>query len=161
MDTSYLELIRRAETGDEAAFIQLCVAAERSAKGSPLWRAIERWAWKHTPDLARRYLTVPLSEAPTLRTIDDDAAITALRDHFGIEATVSEGAVVFHAASGEAFVPRLFAELGVGITAVTVSRPTMDDVFMSVTGSTIRDAETSSPAERNRALARVVAKAGR
>ncbi len=52
--------------------------------------------------------------------------------------------MTFHVAAGEAFVPRLFAELGVGITSVTVSRPTLDDVFMRYTGSTIRDAETAS-----------------
>ena len=47
-----------------------------------------------------------------LGTADDDAAIAALRDRFGIEAAVAEGAVTFHVESGEAFVPRLFAELG-------------------------------------------------
>jgi ABC-2 type transport system ATP-binding protein len=96
-----------------------------------------------------------------LGTADDAAALAALRDRFGIDATVAEGAVTFHVASGEAFVPRLFAELGVGITSVTVSRPTMDDVFMRYTGSTIRDAETASAADRNREMARVVVKAGR
>jgi ABC-2 type transport system ATP-binding protein len=96
-----------------------------------------------------------------LRTADDEAALDALRDRFGIDATLAEGAVTFHVASGEAFVPRLFAELGVGITSVAVSRPTLDDVFMRYTGSTIRDAETASAADRNRALARVMVKAGR
>jgi ABC-2 type transport system ATP-binding protein len=96
-----------------------------------------------------------------LGTADDDAALVALRDRFGVDATVAEGAVTFHVAGGEAFVPRLFAELGVGITSVSVSRPTLDDVFMRYTGSTIRDAETASPAERNLAMARVVVKAGR
>jgi ABC-2 type transport system ATP-binding protein len=78
-----------------------------------------------------------------LGTEDDAAALAALRDRFDIEATTSEGAVTFHVASGEAFVPRLFAELGVGITSVTVARPTLDDVFLRYTGSTIRDAEAS------------------
>ena len=87
-----------------------------------------------------------------LGTADDDAALAALRDRFGIEATVAEGAVTFHVASGEAFVPRLFAELGVGITSVAVSRPTLDDVFMRYTGSTIRDAETGSTPDRDRAI---------
>ena len=84
-----------------------------------------------------------------LGTDDDDAAVTALRDRFGIEATVAEGALTFHVASGEAFVPRLFAELGVGITSVAVSRPTLDDVFMRYTGSTIRDAEATPGRERS------------
>jgi len=96
-----------------------------------------------------------------LGTADEAAAIAALRDRFGIEAAVAEGAVTFHVASGEAFVPRVFAELGVDITSVAVSRPTMDDVFMRYTGSTIRDAETASVSDRNREMARVVVKAGR
>ena len=41
------------------------------------------------------------------------------------------------------FVPRLFAELGVPIKSVSVSRPSLDDVFMSYTGTTIRDAEAT------------------
>ena len=39
--------------------------------------------------------------------------------------------------------PRLFAGLSVPIRAVSVSRPSLDDVFMSYTGKTIRDAEAS------------------
>ena len=94
-----------------------------------------------------------------LGTDDDDAAITALRERFGIEAAIAEGEVTFHVASGEAFVPRLFAELGVEITSVTVARPTLDDVFMRYTGSTIRDAE-ASPGRVSDAM-RVFSKAGR
>ena len=52
--------------------------------------------------------------------------------------------MTFSVASGGEFVPRLFAELGVPISSVSVSRPSLDDVFMSYTGSTIRDAEASS-----------------
>jgi ABC-2 type transport system ATP-binding protein len=77
-----------------------------------------------------------------IETEDDGAAIAAIRERFGIEATVSEGAVTFHAPGGEEFVPRLFAELGVQIHSVSLSRPTLDDVFMAHTGSTIRDAES-------------------
>jgi ABC-2 type transport system ATP-binding protein len=78
-----------------------------------------------------------------IQTDDDQAAIAALRDRFGIEATVADGAVTFGVPEGEHFVPRLFAELGVPIRAVSVSRPSLDDVFMSYTGTTIRDAEAS------------------
>ncbi|WP_203597117.1 ATP-binding cassette domain-containing protein [Actinomadura bangladeshensis] len=78
-----------------------------------------------------------------IQTDDDEAAIAAIKDRFGLAAVVSEGAVTFSVASGEAFVPRLFAELGVPIRSVNVARPSLDDVFMSFTGSTIRDAEAS------------------
>jgi ABC-2 type transport system ATP-binding protein len=78
-----------------------------------------------------------------IHTADDRAAIAALADTFGIEAAVHEGAVTFSVASGEEFVPRLFAEFSVAIRSVSVSRPSLDDVFMSYTGTTIRDAEAS------------------
>jgi ABC-2 type transport system ATP-binding protein len=84
-----------------------------------------------------------------LGTADDAAALASLRDRFGIEAAVAEGAVTFHVDAGEALVPRLFAELGVAITSVTVSRPTLDDVFMRYTGTTIRDAEATPDRQPN------------
>jgi ABC-2 type transport system ATP-binding protein len=85
-----------------------------------------------------------------IQTEDDAAAIVALSDRFGIEGGTSEGAVTFLVEGGEEFVPRLFAELGIPITAVSVSRPTLDDVFMSHTGTTIRDAEEDVAKSRNR-----------
>ncbi|HEY3735608.1 MAG TPA: ATP-binding cassette domain-containing protein [Streptosporangiaceae bacterium] len=79
-----------------------------------------------------------------IHTSDDSAAIDALRDTFGISAAVHDGAVTFSVASGEQFVPRLFAEMSLPIKSVSVSRPSLDDVFMSYTGKTIRDAEATS-----------------
>jgi ABC-2 type transport system ATP-binding protein len=87
-----------------------------------------------------------------IQTEDDDAAIAALAERFDVEATMSEGAVTFFVPSGEEFVPRLFAELGIGIRSVSVSRPTLDDVFMSHTGATIRDAEESGNKHANRVM---------
>ncbi len=88
----------------------------------------------------------------TMHTDDDDAAIAALNDRFGLEARIAEGAVTVQVSGGEEFVPRLFAELGVPIRSVSVSRPTLDDVFMSYTGTTIRDAEEDAGKNRNRAM---------
>jgi ABC-2 type transport system ATP-binding protein len=79
-----------------------------------------------------------------IRTADDDRAIAELRDRFDIEATVAEGQVIFGVPEGVAFVPKLFATLDVPIEAVSVSRPSLDDVFMNYTGTTIRDAEASA-----------------
>jgi ABC-2 type transport system ATP-binding protein len=91
-----------------------------------------------------------------IHTDDDEAAIAALGARFGLEGRVAEGAVTFFVPSGEEFVPRLFAELGVPIKSVSVSRPTLDDVFMSFTGTTIRDAEESQGAQANRMIAQMI-----
>jgi ABC-2 type transport system ATP-binding protein len=92
----------------------------------------------------------------SIHTDDDEAAIEALEERFGIEAKLSEGAVTFGVPAGEEFVPRLFAELGIPIKAVNVARPTLDDVFMSHTGTTIRDAEEDSSKLRNRVMAQMM-----
>src|SRR5207302_7702554 len=87
-----------------------------------------------------------------IHTDDDEAAIAALAERFGIEARMVEGAVTFGVPRGEEFVPRLFAGLGVPIRGVSVHRPTLDDVFMSYTGTTIRDAEEDAAKNRNRMM---------
>jgi ABC-2 type transport system ATP-binding protein len=82
-----------------------------------------------------------------IHTDDDEATIAALRERFGIEAQMAEGAVTFGVPEGEQFVPRLFDEWDPAhppIRSVSVARPSLDDVFMSYTGSTIRDAEAGS-----------------
>jgi len=79
-----------------------------------------------------------------LKTADDETTMQQLRDIFDLEPTTSEGAVRFYVAGGDRFIPRLFAELTVPILSVSVAQPTLDDVFMSYTGRTIRDAEATA-----------------
>ena len=88
-----------------------------------------------------------------IHTDDDTAAIAALDQRFGISATMSEGVVTFRVQQGEQFVPRLFAEFPLAIRSVNVSRPSLDDVFMSYTGSTIRDAEAGANERLRRSAA--------
>ena len=45
---------------------------------------------------------------------------------------------------GGAFVPRLLKELSAPVTAVTLKRPSLDDVFIKLTGRAIRDEEIDS-----------------
>jgi ABC-2 type transport system ATP-binding protein len=79
-------------------------------------------------------------------TTDGDAATTTrlLKEHFGVDATISEHEITFSVEQGEHFVPRLFSEFPVPIRSVSVARPTLDDVFMAYTGRTIRDAEAGA-----------------
>jgi ABC-2 type transport system ATP-binding protein len=97
----------------------------------------------------------------TIQTDDNEAAIAALEHEFGVEARIVEGNVTFGVPGGERFVPRLFSEFSVPVTGVSVSRPTLDDVFMSYTGSTIRDAEEDPSKARNRAMMRMMGGARR
>jgi ABC-2 type transport system ATP-binding protein len=96
-----------------------------------------------------------------IHTDDNERAIAELAERFEIEARTAEGAVIFGVTSGEEFVPRLFGELAVPIRSVSVSRPTLDDVFMSYTGTTIRDAEEDAGRNRNRMMMRAAGRAPR
>ncbi|HEX2048211.1 MAG TPA: ATP-binding cassette domain-containing protein [Acidimicrobiales bacterium] len=83
-----------------------------------------------------------------LEAADAEAASAAIERRFGLEAaTDSAGGLVLQVADGERFVPRLLADLGVAVRSVSVTRPTLDDVFMSYTGRTIRDAEVAPGSE--------------
>lgn len=88
-----------------------------------------------------------------LRTTDDRTALSSLRRRFGLDATAGSDGLCTHVPDGAAFVPALCADLGVPVLSVTVTRPSLDDVFLHCTGRTIRDAEDhtgrqSSPASR-------------
>ncbi|WP_055046433.1 ABC transporter ATP-binding protein [Devosia sp. A16] len=75
-------------------------------------------------------------------TADNPAAIAALGSRFGLTAAMAEGQVTFAVPEGAQFVPQLFEKLGVAIHSVTVTRPSLDDVFLGHTGTTIRDAQS-------------------
>jgi ABC-2 type transport system ATP-binding protein len=82
-----------------------------------------------------------------LVTADDGRAAAAISGRFGLEAAVGPDGLTLHVADGEAFVPRLLAGLGVAVRSVSVTRPTLDDVFLAYTGHTIRDAEGGGNAD--------------
>ena len=92
-----------------------------------------------TPDALKAQVG---ADRVTITTDDDEAALRALRTGFGLEGAVREGAVTIAVPDGAGFVPRLFDRLEVGIRSVTVTRPSLDDVFLAYTGTTIRDAES-------------------
>ena len=79
-----------------------------------------------------------------IQTADNERSIAEIREKFGIEAAVHDNAVTLSVSGGEEFVPRMFQELEVPIKSVNIARPSLDDVFLTYTGRTIRDAEVSS-----------------
>ncbi len=70
-----------------------------------------------------------------LRTGDDRRAAAALRERFGLEPTAERGGLIVRAEAGAALVPRICAELDVPVREVTVSRPSLDEVFLHHTGA--------------------------
>jgi len=79
-----------------------------------------------------------------LKTSDDVVAIQQINKHFGVEARQVKGELVFEIAGGEELVPRIVEELTVRIKSISVRRPTLDDVFIKLTGHEIREEDADS-----------------
>jgi ABC-2 type transport system ATP-binding protein len=83
-----------------------------------------------------------------VQTTDDDAAEELVRERLGAETTREGGALTVLVPDGEQFVPRLF-ELGLTVRAVSVSRPTLDDVFLAYTGARMADRQAAAGGRGN------------
>jgi ABC-2 type transport system ATP-binding protein len=75
-----------------------------------------------------------------------DKLIKALAERYQVEATLVEGKVQFEVAGSERFIPQLLVALSQGdapilIETLSVRRPTLEDVFLKLTGRLIRDEE--------------------
>lgn len=79
-----------------------------------------------------------------MRTEDDARAADALADRFGLAVQPSPDGLRLRVSDGATLVPRLCTGLGVTVRSVTVTSPTLDDVFLHHTGSAIRDGETQA-----------------
>lgn len=76
-----------------------------------------------------------------LKTEDDDEALALITEmHPGISfMNDPECRVCFKMEKGEEFIPRLIEELGTRIVSVSLHKPTLDDVFLKLTGKEIRE----------------------
>lgn len=75
-----------------------------------------------------------------ITTADDSAACAELSRRFGVNANATADSVSFTVPDGDQFLPRLLSGLGISIRSVSVTRPSLNDVFMWYTGRVIRDA---------------------
>jgi len=75
----------------------------------------------------------------TLRVEDNEAAAAELFARYELSASSETGSVCFKLPHAEEFLPELIRSFSCKILAATVRRPTLDDVFLSLTGHSIRD----------------------
>jgi ABC-2 type transport system ATP-binding protein len=73
---------------------------------------------------------------------------------FSLAATVHQGSVRIEVPDSGTFVPRLFAGLREPVTSFSLHRPSLDDVFLKLTGRAIRDEEAGGT-DQLRAMAKM------
>ena len=75
-------------------------------------------------------------------TADDAEALAAEIDRaFQVATSIHGGQVRIEVPDSSTFVPRLVRELSAPVKSLTLSRPSLDDVFLKLTGHAIRDEE--------------------
>ncbi|MCC7450983.1 MAG: ATP-binding cassette domain-containing protein [Anaerolineae bacterium] len=80
-----------------------------------------------------------------LRTQDNARAIQQIKQQYQIDAVERNSLVMFQVANADNFIPRLLTELlqagHLTVETLRVSRPTLEDVFLKLTGRVIREEE--------------------
>ena len=94
-----------------------------------------------TPDKLKDALG---GDVVTLKTEDNDVAVVELKEKYNLFPFIENGAIIFSVPQGEKFLPKLMRDLKSPLLSIGVRRPTLDDVFLKLTGRAIRDENASS-----------------
>lgn len=79
----------------------------------------------------------------TIKTDNNEEAVCLLKEKYSLEPTTQNGNISFAVPKGEEFLPGFVAGFGVPLTSIGLRRPTLDDVFLKLTGRAIRDESAS------------------
>ena len=79
----------------------------------------------------------------SVKTDDNTRAAEEIRLRYQTEARQDSDGLSFEVANGEEFLPAFIREFGTKILSVSLRRPSLDDVFLKLTGREIREEEVS------------------
>jgi len=77
----------------------------------------------------------------SLRTDDNNRAAEEIRLRYQIEARRDNSELIFEVPSGEEFLPGFIKEFSIKILSISLRRPSLEDVFLKLTGREIRQDE--------------------
>jgi ABC-2 type transport system ATP-binding protein len=91
----------------------------------------------------------------TLKTDDGGRAADELEARYGLTAQQADGLLTFRVPHGDQWLPGFVRDFPLRLSSIAVRRPTLDDVFLALTGREIRDAaDEPSPLHRWRRMRR-------
>jgi ABC-2 type transport system ATP-binding protein len=102
-----------------------------------------------TPDKLKDALG---GDVVTLKAEDNAAAAFELKEKYGLTPLIQDETVTFSIPQSEKFLPKLMDSFQSHLLSISIRRPTLDDVFLKLTGRAIRDEEADSK-ERMRGIA--------
>ncbi len=100
-----------------------------------------------TPDALRSTVG---GDAITIQTAEPEQVATGIRDRFGCTAGVMEGNVRLEMPDGHQWIARLVEAFPGQISAITLGKPTLEDVFIDRTGRRLEAIEEEEPPKKKR-----------
>lgn len=79
-----------------------------------------------------------------LKTTDNEASRDILRNTMNIEASIKDGDLFITTFKGDACIPEIIRALTDRVVSVRLQRPTLNDVFLKLTGKAIREEEAGN-----------------
>ncbi len=104
-----------------------------------------------TPDGLKRAVG---GDLVTLQVADGESATAEIRQRYGFDAAARDGTVSFSVARGNEFLPDFVKSFSQPMQSIDLRRPTLDDVFLHLTGREIRDSELDAQAQLMQGMAR-------
>jgi ABC-2 type transport system ATP-binding protein len=98
-----------------------------------------------SPDELKRQVG---KDVVTVRTDEIETMANLLKERHGITPDRTEDGLCFRVDNGESFVVELVREARVRLSGIAVRRPTLDDVFLALTGRQIRDESAENGGNR-------------
>jgi ABC-2 type transport system ATP-binding protein len=92
-----------------------------------------------TPDKLKDALG---GDVVTLKAQDNDTAVAELKQKYSLSPIIENGNITFSVPRGEQFLPRLMDGFQSRLLSISLRRPTLDDVFLKLTGRAIREEES-------------------
>jgi len=92
-------------------------------------------------DTPERLKGIVSKDIISVKTSDDDKAAEEIKLRYQIETRRDSNGLTFEVANGEEFIPNFVKEFGTKILSVSLHRPTLDDVFLKLTGRGLREEE--------------------
>jgi len=104
-----------------------------------------------TPDKLKDALG---GDVVTLKAKDNNAAAIELKERYDLSAVTQNGLLTFSIPQGEKFLPKLMGGFQSPLLSISIRRPTLDDVFLKLTGRAIRDEEAGAKDQMKEIMAR-------
>jgi ABC-2 type transport system ATP-binding protein len=93
-------------------------------------------------DTPERLKEIVAKDIISVKTGDNDKAAEEIKLRYQIEARHDSNGLTFEVANGEEFLPNFLREFGIEILSVSLRRPSLDDVFLKLTGREMREEGT-------------------